>query len=57
MSIGKPLENVHSLWAILKGYRKAGGKCPNASCQPRDRKEAALPRGYWQNERIFNHFH
>jgi hypothetical protein len=36
--MGKPLGNaqrlLESLWEILKGYRKAAGKCPNYRCQP-----------------------
>jgi hypothetical protein len=36
--MGKPLGNaqkiLESLRAILKGYRKAAGKCPNTHCQP-----------------------
>jgi hypothetical protein len=36
-AVGQPLGNaqrlLESLWAILKGYRKAAGKCPNTRCQ------------------------
>jgi hypothetical protein len=43
---------LNSLWALLKGYRKAAGKCPNTCHQPIG-KEAEFPSGYWQNVAIF----
>ncbi len=38
---------LESLWAILKGYRKAAEKCPN-TCHQAIGEEAELPSGYWQ---------
>jgi hypothetical protein len=38
---------LESLWAILKGYRKATGKCPNPRYQPKG-EEAELPSGFRQ---------
>ncbi len=54
--IGKPLGNaqrlLESLWAILKEYRKAPGKCPNTSRQPM-REEVELPSGCLQKRGNF----
>jgi hypothetical protein len=37
---------LDSLWAILRGYWKATGKCPNSSRQPVGDK-AESPSSYW----------
>ena len=48
--IGKPLGNAQrlldSFWAILRGYWKAAGKCPNFRHQPIGDK-VEFPSGYW----------
>jgi hypothetical protein len=46
---------LESLWAILKGYWKAAGKCPNSCFQPIG-EEAKFPSGYWQNRGNFYPF-
>jgi hypothetical protein len=55
-SIGKPLGNgrrlLKSLWAILKGYRKAAVKFPDNHCLPIG-EEAELPSCYWQKHGNF----
>jgi hypothetical protein len=38
---------MDSLWAILRGYRKAAGKCPNSRLKPIGEK-VELPIGYWK---------
>jgi hypothetical protein len=43
------------LWAILKGYWKAAGKCPNARRQPMGDK-AELLSGYWLKHGNFHPF-
>jgi hypothetical protein len=57
--IGKPLGNaqrlLESLWASLKGYWKATGKCPNTLHQPVG-EEAQLPSGCGKNMAILNLF-
>ncbi len=69
MAVGLPLGTVErvkeshwemqrlleSLWAILKGYRKPAGKCPNTCCQPIG-KETELPSSYWQKSGNLYHF-
>jgi hypothetical protein len=44
-----------SLWEILKGYKKATGKCPNTCNQPKG-EQAAFPSGYWQKRVNFHPF-
>jgi hypothetical protein len=48
LGVGKLLGNaqrlLESLWAILKEYRKAAGKCPNTHCQSIG-EEVELPSG------------
>ncbi len=57
--VGKPLVNAQrllgSLWEILKGYRKAAGKCPNTICQPIG-EEVKLPSGCRQKHGNFHSF-
>jgi hypothetical protein len=43
---------LETLWAILKGYWKAAGKCPNTRFQPIGEEEK-LPSGYWQKRSNF----
>jgi hypothetical protein len=38
---------LESLWEIIKGYRKAAGKCTNYRCHPIG-EEIEWPSGYWQ---------
>jgi hypothetical protein len=40
---------------LLKGYRKAAGKCPNTRCQPIGMEEE-VPSGYWQKCGNFHYF-
>jgi hypothetical protein len=55
--VGKPLGNaqrlLESLWAILKEYRKAAGKCPNNRCHPIG-EEAELPSSCRQKRGNFH---
>jgi hypothetical protein len=55
--VGKPLGNAQrllgSLWAILKGYRKATGKCPKTIRQPIG-EEIKLPSGCRQKRGNFH---
>jgi hypothetical protein len=46
---------LDSFFAILRGYLKAAGKCPNSSHQPIGDK-AELPRGYWLKRGKFHPF-
>jgi hypothetical protein len=46
---------MESLWAILKGYRKATGKCPNTRYQPIG-DEAELPVAIGKNVTTFTLF-
>jgi hypothetical protein len=50
--LGKAQRLLESLWAILKGYWKAAGKCPNTHFQPIGEEEK-LPSGYWQKRGNF----
>jgi hypothetical protein len=43
---------LESLWTILKGYRKAPGKCLNTLCQPKG-EEAELPSRIGKNVAIY----
>jgi hypothetical protein len=43
---------LESLWAILKGYKKAAGKCPITHHQPIVEEEELLS-GYWQKHGNF----
>jgi hypothetical protein len=65
-AIGQPLGTAkrtkESRWempnywiAILRGYRKAAGKCPNSRLQPIGEK-AELPSGYRQKHSNFHPF-
>jgi hypothetical protein len=55
----KPLGNAQrllgSLWEILKGCRKAAGKCPTTFNQPTG-EEGEFPSGYWQKCGNFHPF-
>jgi hypothetical protein len=44
-----------SLWEILKGYRKAAGKCPSTHCQLIEEK-AESPVAMGKNVAISFHF-
>jgi hypothetical protein len=47
---------IDSCWALLKGYRRAAGKCPNTRLQPIGEK-VELPSGYWQQRGTFYPFY
>jgi hypothetical protein len=55
MPLGNAQRLLGSLWEILKGYRKAAGKCPNTRNQPIG-EQAAFPSGYWQKRGNFHPF-
>jgi hypothetical protein len=59
---------LNSRWALLKGYRKAAGKCPKAIGQPLENSQrvlescwkcpnkAEVPSSYWQKGGNFHPF-
>jgi hypothetical protein len=52
--LGNAQRLLDSLWAILKEYRKAAGKCPNTCCQPESRQN--YPAAVGKNVAISIHF-